>query len=102
MWAGVSEPGASGSLDSIPDFVRRAVLNRIQAWGFLRQCPCLYDPERGFRGYESHSYSNGEDDVDQYDERNSVKDCALCGGSGDYDPLPQLLGLTDDQAASDG
>lgn len=37
--------------------------------------------------------------MDDYDERNSVKDCELCNGSGDYDPLPQLLELTDDKAA---
>lgn len=28
-----------------------------------------------------------------------MKGCQLCGGSGDYDPLPNLLELTDDKAA---
>jgi hypothetical protein len=41
----------------------------------------------------------GSDEVDDYDERNSVKSCGLCGGSGDYDPLPKLIELTDDKAA---
>lgn len=90
---------AEGSIDSIPEPVRQAVLDRIKASGFSRRCPCLYDPEFGFQGYESHSYSNGNDEVDDYDERNSVKDCRLCGGSGAYDPLPQLLELSDDKAA---
>ena len=90
---------AEGTIDSIPDVVRRAVLDRIEASGFSRRCPCLYDPEYGFQGYESLSFSNDDDEVDDYDERNSVKDCALCDGSGNYDPLPQLLELTDDKAA---
>ena len=88
-----------GKIDSIPDHVREAVLARIKSSGFSRRCPCLYDPEYGFQGYGSHSYSNGEDDVDDYDERNSVNNCELCGGSGSYDPLPQLLDLTDDKDA---
>ena len=88
-----------GSIDSIPDVVRQAVLDRIQASGFSRRCPCLYDSEHGFQGYESHSYSNGEAEVDDYDERNSVMNCQLCNGSGNYDPVPQLLELTDDKAA---
>ncbi|MBA3431020.1 MAG: hypothetical protein H0U16_06015 [Actinobacteria bacterium] len=37
--------------------------------------------------------------AEDYDERNSVKDCGLCDGSGSYDPLPKLLELTDDKAA---
>lgn len=28
-----------------------------------------------------------------------MKNCELCNGSGSYDPLPQLLELTDDKAA---
>nr|MBA2725937.1 hypothetical protein [Actinomycetota bacterium] len=56
--------------------------------------PCLYNSEYGFQGYESHSYSNGDGDVDDYDERNSLTSCDLCGGSGNYDPLPKLLDLT--------
>jgi hypothetical protein len=88
-----------GSIDSIPDVVRQAVLDRFKASGLSRRCPCLYDSEYGFQGYESHSYSNGDDDVDDYDERNSVKNCDLCGGLGNYDPLPKLLELTDDKAA---
>lgn len=88
-----------GTMDSIPDVVRQAVLDRIKASGFSRRCPCLYDPECGFQGYESHSYTNGEAEVDGYDERNSVKDCELCDGSGNYDPLTKLLELTDDRAA---
>jgi hypothetical protein len=31
--------------------------------------------------------------------RNSVDGCELCTGSGNYDPLPKLLELTDDKAA---
>jgi hypothetical protein len=88
-----------GSIDSIPDVVRQSVLDRIKASGFSRRCPCLYDSDYGFQGYESHSYSNGDDDEVDYDERNSVKDCELCDGSGTYDPLPKLLDLTDDKAA---
>jgi hypothetical protein len=88
-----------GTIDSIPDIVREAVLDRIKSSGFSRRCPCLYDAEHGFQGYESHSYSNGDDDVDDYDERNSVNGCELCGGSGNYDPLPKLLEVTDDKAA---
>jgi hypothetical protein len=74
-------------------------LDRIKSSGFSRRCPCLYDAEHGFLGYETHAYSNGDDEVDDYDERNSVKNCELCGGSGTYDPLPKLLDLTDDKAA---
>ncbi len=71
-----------GSIDSIPDVLRQAVLDHIKTSGFSRRCPCLYDPEYGFQGYESHSFSNGEAEVDDYDERNSVKGCELCNGSG--------------------
>ncbi|MBA2724693.1 MAG: hypothetical protein H0U53_01780 [Actinobacteria bacterium] len=89
-----------GSIDSIPDVVRQAVLDRIKDLGFSRRCPCLYDPEHGFLGYESHSYATTEDeDVDDYDVRNSVDGCEMCDGSGSYDPLQQLLELTDDRAA---
>jgi hypothetical protein len=88
-----------GTIDSIPDIVRQAVLDRIKESGFSRRCPCLYDSEHGFQGYQSDSYSNGEDEVDDYDERNSVKDCELCGATGNYDPLPKLLELSDDKAA---
>jgi hypothetical protein len=71
-------PGiVEGTIDSIPDTVREAVLDRIKAVGFSRRCPCLYDSEYGFQGYESHSFSNGDDDVDDYDERNSVTGCGL-------------------------
>lgn len=88
-----------GSIDSIPDVVRQAVLDRIQDLGFSRRCPCLYDPDHGFQGYDPHSYESDEDDkVDDYDVRNSVDGCALCDGSGSYDPLPKLLELTDDKA----
>jgi len=89
---------ADGSIDSIPAVVRRAVLDRIKAAGFSRRCPCLYDSDYGFQGYETHSFGSDED-IDDYDARNSVDSCALCGGSGDHDPLPQLLDLTDDKAA---
>lgn len=89
---------ADGSIDSIPDVVRQAVLDRIKDSGFSRRCPCLYDVEHGFQGYESHSYSNNDAEVD-YDARNSVNGCELCGGSGTYDPLPNLLELKDDKAA---
>ena len=90
---------ADGSIDSIPEAVRKAVLDRIQTSGFSRRCPCLYDPEYGFQGYESHSFSNGQAEVDDYDERNSMKSCELCGGSGSYYPLSHLLELGDDKAA---
>ncbi|MBA2312215.1 MAG: hypothetical protein H0V97_05370 [Actinobacteria bacterium] len=103
------------SIDSIPDVVRQAVVDRIQDLGFSRRCPCLSrdavgpsaatapggktkpdrkddnDAEHGYLGYESHSYATDEDtDVDNYDERNSAESCNLCGGSGSYDPLPKL------------
>lgn len=90
---------ADGSTDSIPDVVRKAVLDRIKTAGFSRRCPCLYDAEFGFQGYGTHSFT-GDDDVDDYDARNSVDGCELCGGSGTHDPLPQLLELTDDAAAA--
>ena len=93
---------AEGSIDSIPDVVRRAVLDRIKASGFSRRCPCVYDPEHGFRGYESHSYSNSEDDVGDYDARNSLAGCELCGGSGTYDPLSQLTAGPQDECHDDG
>lgn len=89
---------ADGSIDSIPDAVRRAVLGRIKRTGFARRCPCLYDPDYGFKGYDAHSYGRG-DDVEDYDRRNSLEGCELCAGSGNYDPLPQLLEMTDDKAA---
>ena len=88
-----------GSIDCLPGAVRQTVLDRIKTAGFSRRCPCLYDPEYGFRGYQSHTYRNGETEVDDYDERNSVKGCELCNGSGGYDPLPLLLDLTDDKTA---
>lgn len=47
-----------GSIESIPDAVSQAVLDRIKTSGFSRRCPCLYDPEFGFQGYESHSFSD--------------------------------------------
>lgn len=90
---------ADGSIDSIPDVFRQAVLDRMKDLGFLRRCPCLYDAEHGFQGYKSHSYASAEDDVDDYDVRNSVDGCETCGGSGNYDPLPKLHELTDDKAA---
>ncbi len=89
---------ADGSIDCIPDEVRRFVLDRIKASGFSRRCPCLYDAEHGFQGYGTHTFG-GVDEFDDYDVRNSVDGCELCGGSGTYDPLPQLLELTDDREA---
>jgi hypothetical protein len=90
-----------GSIDSIPTAVREAVLDRLKESGFSRRCPCLYDPTYGFQGYGSHSYSSGEDgEIDDYDARSSVAGCELCDGSGTFDPLPQLLALRDDAAAS--
>jgi hypothetical protein len=91
---GISE----GAIDSIPDAVRRFVLDRMESQGFSRRCPCLYDPDHGFEGYETHSFGR-DDEAYDYDVRNSVEGCELCGGSGSHDPLPQLLELTDDQAA---
>lgn len=84
---------AEGTIDRIPDVVREAVLDRLQRNGFSRRCPCLYDESQGFRGYDSHDL--GADDSD-----NAVGACVLCGGSGTYDPLPQLFELTDDKAAA--
>jgi hypothetical protein len=66
-----------GSIDSIPDHVRRAVLDRIKDLGFSRRCPCLYDTEHGFRGYGSHSWGSDEESCDA---RNSIDGCELCGG----------------------
>lgn len=87
-----------GTIDSIPDAVRRFFLDRINSQGFSRRCPCLYDPDHGFKGYETHSLGS-DDDVDDCDVRNSVDGCELCGGSGTYDPLPNLLELVDDKDA---
>jgi hypothetical protein len=98
-WSNCEPASSRERFDSIPDVVRQAVLDRIKSSGFSRRCPCLYDTDYGFQGYESHSYSNGADEVDDYDERNSVNDCELCSGSGSYDPLPRLLEMTDDKAA---
>ncbi len=91
---GISE----GAIDFIPDAILRFVLDRIKSQGFSRRCPCLYDPDHGFKGYETHSFGS-DDDVGDDDVRNSVEGCELCGGSGNHDPSPQLLELTDDQAA---
>ena len=84
---------AEGHIDSIPAVVRQAVLDRIQRVGFSRRCPCLYDEAYGFGGYDRHDF--GADDSD-----NAVGACELCGGSGNYDPLPQLLELHDDKTAA--
>ena len=89
---------AEATMDHIPAVVREAVLDRMRRLGFARRCPCLYDETYGFRGYDSHSF-DADDDAD-YDARNSVAGCQLCRGSGDYDPLPQLLEVTDDEAAA--
>lgn len=89
---------AEGTIDSIPAIVRNFVLDRLKSQGFARRCPCLYDPNHGFQGYETHSFGK-DDDVDDYDVRNSVEGCEMCGGSGTHDPLPRLLELTDDGAA---
>ncbi len=78
---------ADGSIDTIPDEIRTFVLERIKSQGFSRCCPCLYDSDYGFHGYEPHSFG-GDDDIDDYDVRNSVGDCEPCGASGNYDPLP--------------
>lgn len=88
---------AIGMIDSIPEEIRCFVLERIKSHGFTRRCPCLYDEAYGFQGYNTHSFGS-DDDVD-YDVRNSIDGCELCGGSGNYDPLPKLLELTDDKAA---
>ena len=82
-----------GSINSISEVVRDAVLDRIKASGFSRRCPCFSDPDHGFQGYKSHSSSNGEDGVDDYDERNSVKNCELCYGLGSYNPDRMLGGV---------
>ena len=84
---------AEGTIDRIPDVVRDAVLDRIRRLGFSRRCPCLYDEAHGFPGYDGHDF--GADD-----SSNALGACELCGGSGNYDPLPQLLELTDDKAAA--
>ena len=89
---------AEGTIDSIPEVVRDAVLDRIKRVGFARRCPCLYDEAYGFSGYDVGSF--GTDDEDDYDARNSVASCGLCGGSGTYDPLRGLLRITDDKAAA--
>ena len=85
---------ADGTIDSIPEAVRRFVLERIKRLGFARRCPCLYDPAYGFEGYDAPS--SGEEDPDV---ANSIDGCDLCRGTGTYDPLPQLLELTDDKDA---
>ena len=84
---------AEGTIDCIPEVVRDAVFDRIRRLGFSHRCPCLYDEVHGFDGYDSH-------EVGADDSTNAVDACALCGGSGTYDPVSQLLDLTDDKAAS--
>jgi hypothetical protein len=87
---------ASG-IDSLPEVVRNAVLDRLESNGFARRCPCLYDADHGFQGYGSHSWGS---DGECCDARNSIEGCELCGGTGTHDPLPQLLELTDDTQAA--
>ena len=89
---------AEGS-DDLPQHIRTAILDLLAARGFERRCPCLYDPEHGFQGYRSHSYDYDEDRED-YDSFNAVPSCELCAGSGTHDPLPELLGISDDSAAA--
>ena len=85
-----------GSTDSIPDVVRQAVLDRIKMLGFERRCPCLYDPDFGFKGYDLRL----DDEECDLDEQNSVAGCALCGGTGKHDRVPELVSLTDDKKAA--
>ena len=85
---------ADGTIDCIPQAVRRFVLERIERLGFARRCPCLYDPAHGFTGHDPPSSDEEDPDV-----TNSIDGCELCGGTGKYDPLPKLVALTDDQAA---
>ena len=84
-----------GSIDSIPDVVRAATLQRIESLGFSERCKCLYDPDFGFKGYDLLL----DDEERDLDEQNSVTDCALCGGTGTHDRLPELVSLIDDKKA---
>ncbi len=87
-------------LDNVPVDVREEMLALFARRGFARRCPCLYDPEHGFKGYGSHRWGSADDeDEDDYDPRNAVPECDLCNGSGTHDPLPELLELTDDREA---
>lgn len=89
---------AEGS-DDLPEHIRTAILDLLAARGFEQRCPCLYDPEHGFRGYGTHRH-DCEDETEDYDEVNAVSGCPLCGGTGTHDPLPDLLATTDDDAAA--
>ena len=95
LWASI----AAGTADPIPAAVREGYLAGLRDAGLVRRCPCLYDPDHGFRGYDSHGWdrANGRD----YDECNAVTGCSLCGGTGRHDRLPELLAIHDDTAAAD-
>lgn len=94
LWAAI----AAGTADPIPARVREAYLAGVRDAGLVHRCPCLYDPDRGFQGYDSHSWdrAHGRD----YDERNAVLGCPLCAGTGRHDRLPELLAISDDTAAA--
>jgi hypothetical protein len=87
----------AGTADPIPAGVRDEYLAGILDAGLVRRCPCLYDPDHGFRGYDSHSWDRA--DGRDYDERNAIPGCPLCACTGRYDCLPELLATHDDAAA---
>lgn len=89
---------AAGRADPIPAAVREAYLAGIREAGLVRRCPCLHDPDHGFRGYDSHSW--GRTDGRDYDERNAIPACTLCAGTGRHDRLPELLAIHDDTTAA--
>lgn len=94
LWAAI----AAESADPIPAAVRESYLAGILDAGLVRRCPCLYDPDYGFQGYDSHSWdrTDGRD----YDEHNAIPGCPLCAGTGRHDRLPELLVIHDDTAAA--
>ena len=94
LWTSI----AAGTANPIPAAVRETYLAGLRSEGLVRRCPCLYDPDHGFRGYDSHSWDR--DDGRDYDERNAISGCPLCGGTGRHDRLPELLAIHDDTTAA--
>ena len=89
---------AEDTADPVPVAICETYLAGVRDAGLVRRCPCLYDFDHGFRGYDSRSWdrSDGRD----YDARNAIPGCALCAGTGQHDCLPELLAIHDDTAAA--
>ena len=89
---------AAGTAAPIPAAVREVYLEGVRDAGLVRRCPCLWDPEHGFRGYDDTSWERG--DGCDYDEHHALAGCPLCTGTGRHDRLPELLAIQYDEAAA--